>query len=53
MLFHLLLEPPKSKLPVPTGNTLELIVEVKVTLSVLAFPRITSPLNVETPETLN
>ena len=36
------------------GNTLELILEVKLTVSVLASsPKVTLPLNVDVPETIN
>ena len=45
--------PPKSKVAFVDGRTLELILEVKVTVSVIASsPIVTFPLNVDVPVTV-
>ena len=52
MVLQRLDVPPKSKVPFVDGRTLELILELNVTVSVLASPKVTFPLNVEIPETV-
>ena len=52
MLFHLLLVPPKSKVPLVDGRMEVLTLEVKLTVSLVASPRITLPLKVDIPLTV-
>ena len=52
MVLQRLDVPPKSRVPFVEGRTLELILEVKVTVSVISLPKITLPLNVEVPVTV-
>jgi len=53
MLLQRLDVPPRSKVPFVDGRTLELTLAVKVTVSVLASPKVTLPWNVDIPETIN